>query len=222
MMGRIMRCSDVAQARFMRLCCLYWNKQGELSREDAQLELLDSWDELLALKIVFLDGEYVGISFLDEQLEEVDSISKKRSASAKKRWKVHSKCNASASKNDASAMQVHKGAMQDYAEEKRGEEKRREEKRKNRDIPPLPPKGEARPQSVEDVCDYFKHLGLNGISEQEAEKFWAYYQSVGWKVGKNPMKDWKSAAVGWKSRIPPEKYQKKQKQKLKAEDFFKG
>ena len=28
--------------------------------------------------------------------------------------------------------------------------------------------------------------------------FWDYYQSNGWKVGKNPMKDWKSAARRWK------------------------
>lgn len=33
-----------------------------------------------------------------------------------------------------------------------------------------------------------------------AANFLDYYQSNGWKVGKNPMKDWKSAASGWKRR----------------------
>jgi len=33
-----------------------------------------------------------------------------------------------------------------------------------------------------------------------AANFFDYYQSNGWKVGKNPMKDWKAAARGWKSR----------------------
>jgi hypothetical protein len=32
------------------------------------------------------------------------------------------------------------------------------------------------------------------------ERFIAYYDSVGWKVGKNPMKDWKAAIRGWAIR----------------------
>lgn len=83
-------------------------------------------------------------------------------------------------------------------------------------------KSKARPLSVDEVKKYFEHLGLNGISQEEAEKFWAYYKSVGWKVGKNPMKDWKSAAVGWKTRIPKDRYHKKSKHDLKPEDFYKG
>lgn len=31
----------------------------------------------------------------------------------------------------------------------------------------------------------------------EAEKFFNYYESNGWKVGKNPMKDWKAASRNW-------------------------
>ena len=31
----------------------------------------------------------------------------------------------------------------------------------------------------------------------EAKKFWYYYESNGWKVGKNPMKSWKMALSGW-------------------------
>lgn len=39
-----------------------------------------------------------------------------------------------------------------------------------------------------------------GLPENEAERFWNYYDSVGWKVGKNPMKSWTSALAGtWKS-----------------------
>ena len=32
-----------------------------------------------------------------------------------------------------------------------------------------------------------------------AEEFVAFYESNGWKVGKNPMKNWKSACVTWES-----------------------
>lgn len=31
----------------------------------------------------------------------------------------------------------------------------------------------------------------------EAQKFFNYYESNGWKVGKNPMKNWKAAANNW-------------------------
>jgi uncharacterized protein YdaU (DUF1376 family) len=34
----------------------------------------------------------------------------------------------------------------------------------------------------------------------EATKFLAYYQSNGWKVGRNPMKSWQSAVAGWAAR----------------------
>jgi len=37
-------------------------------------------------------------------------------------------------------------------------------------------------------------------SPEEAEKFWHYYESNGWKVGRNPMKSWKSALEGWLRR----------------------
>ena len=36
----------------------------------------------------------------------------------------------------------------------------------------------------------------------EAEKFFNYYQSNGWQVGKNPMKNWQAAARYWILNIP--------------------
>ncbi len=41
-------------------------------------------------------------------------------------------------------------------------------------------------------------LVSEGLSISEAEKFWHYYESKGWKVGKTPMKSWKSAVANWK------------------------
>lgn len=34
----------------------------------------------------------------------------------------------------------------------------------------------------------------------DAERFLAYYESIGWRVGKNPMKDWKAAVRHWAMR----------------------
>lgn len=38
-----------------------------------------------------------------------------------------------------------------------------------------------------------------GIPESEGIRFFNYYESNGWKVGKNPMKSWQSAMINWRS-----------------------
>lgn len=53
------------------------------------------------------------------------------------------------------------------------------------------------PDSIEEVISYFKE---KGSSKYAAERFYNYYGSNGWKVGKNPMKNWRLAASGWISR----------------------
>ena len=40
-----------------------------------------------------------------------------------------------------------------------------------------------------------------GLSTTEVDKFWNYYESNGWKVGKNPMKSWPAALQNWLSRV---------------------
>ncbi len=47
--------------------------------------------------------------------------------------------------------------------------------------------------TVEEVRDYCQER-KNGVNP---EKFVDYYESNGWKVGKNPMKDWKAAVRTW-------------------------
>ena len=37
----------------------------------------------------------------------------------------------------------------------------------------------------------------NDWAEREAEKFFNYYESVGWKKGSNPIENWRAAADGW-------------------------
>jgi len=40
-----------------------------------------------------------------------------------------------------------------------------------------------------------------GLPLPEVDKFLNYYESNGWKVGKNPMKSWSAAMKGWLSRL---------------------
>ena len=49
---------------------------------------------------------------------------------------------------------------------------------------------------VDDVRQYMAELNMNDMSQ----RFVDYYESNGWKVGKNPMKDWKAAVRIWKQQ----------------------
>lgn len=49
--------------------------------------------------------------------------------------------------------------------------------------------------SFDEVRSYMAELKMMDI----ADRFISYYDSNGWKVGKNPMKDWKAAVRTWKA-----------------------
>ena len=57
--------------------------------------------------------------------------------------------------------------------------------------------GRFSPPSDIETVSYFESKGSNNV---EAEKFWNFYDSKNWFVGKNKMKKWQSAANGWISR----------------------
>lgn len=74
----------------------------------------------------------------------------------------------------------------------RGEERRIEESIEENREKTVPRKRFAAP-SFEQVYSIM-------LNRRETELFMAYYESNGWKVGKNMMKDWTKAVTGWKLR----------------------
>ena len=54
------------------------------------------------------------------------------------------------------------------------------------------------PPTLEEVIN--EMTGRTQDPTHEANRFLAYYQSNGWKVGKNPMKSWKAAVTTWVTR----------------------
>lgn len=85
--------------------------------------------------------------------------------------------------------------------------------------------------SVMEIDDYSKENGY----EVNAQYFYDYYEANGWKIGKNPMKDWKATVRNWsrnnknwdkkgisKSRLPdfenPHKQEPKKKPRLSPEE----
>lgn len=59
------------------------------------------------------------------------------------------------------------------------------------------------PPTIDEIRAFAKEKGYTS-SELNPERFMAHYQANGWKVGRNPMKDWKAACVGWVTRYRQE------------------
>lgn len=55
------------------------------------------------------------------------------------------------------------------------------------------------PQTIDEVRAYCAEKGYT----VDADRFVDYYTSNGWKVGKNPMKDWKAAVRTWNGKEQP-------------------
>ena len=61
------------------------------------------------------------------------------------------------------------------------------------------PKSTFSKPTLEEVLAYVIEKGYHF----DAERFYYYYESVGWKVGKKPMKSWKAACVTWERNNRP-------------------
>lgn len=56
------------------------------------------------------------------------------------------------------------------------------------------------PPTLEEIQAYIREKGFN----VDAERFFDYYTSNGWKVGKNPMKSWEATVRNWARDSKPE------------------
>lgn len=120
-----------------------------------------------------------------EQIDKYREKSEKAKKSANARWK-----GANASKSNANALRTvcgedanHKPITNNHKPITTNQEPLVKDKVK-RFVKPTP----------EELVAHFELKQSNSV---EAEKFFNYYESNGWKVGKNPMKKWKAAAANW-------------------------
>lgn len=135
---------------------------------------------------------------IEAELEKIYQKSGKARESANKRWQKH----ANASKADANVMRTHS-------------ERNANGMLPNNLVTYKPKKKTATKRfiapTLEQLKDYKKEKDLNLIPEQ----FIDFYESKGWLVGKNKMRDWKAAARGWSTR---EKKQSNGELKLPRDD----
>jgi flagellar biosynthesis chaperone FliJ len=92
---------------------------------------------------------------------------------------------------------VLKNEIEDEKEKKLREKKK--EEFENSDLSSRAQSRELNP-TIEEIKSYFQE---NNFPEQEAQKFFNYFKSVGWLVGgKIPMVDWQAAAQNWMINAP--------------------
>lgn len=56
--------------------------------------------------------------------------------------------------------------------------------------------------TAEEILGYCAEKGYTHV---DVDAFIAHYESVGWRVGKNPMVSWRAAVTGWETREKKEK-----------------
>lgn len=71
------------------------------------------------------------------------------------------------------------------------------------------------PPSVDEVDEYIREKGYHVA----ADAFCAFYDSNGWRVGRNPMKDWRRALVTWEKRRQVEQPKQEEPQGYRYKRF---
>ena len=179
MMGKIQRCPEITQARFLRLCCLYWNKECVLSIDDAEIEVdKEHLNILISKKVIKIYQENIFIEFLNEQLDEVCETSEKRRVAVNKRWE---KQRSKELQNNTSVLNKDTIVIQNDTEERRVE---LEEKREDKNIP-----------DFSEFLIYAKEKEPS-INESALKNKYDAWIENGWKNGNDrKIKNWKSALL---------------------------
>lgn len=187
--GRIAMESFNYQGAFINLCCVYWQKLGDIKIEDARLRLGDDvYEYLLRRKYLSEDNDSVKIIWLDSQLKERQAISRVRSELGKRGAKAKQKL----SNSQASAKQV----------VSRREEKRIEENKKN--VPQKKSVGgdlnnfsnpKRKPADYDEFIEYAKTVygfDLDNWS-MKVYNLYSYLTENNWatKGGNDPITDWR-------------------------------
>ena len=141
---------------------------------------------------------------MDEDAAKYSEKSAKKADAAQKRW---SKAKASAEvrvdadamqtdANGCNSMQVDADAMQCNANDAKYIYKYNS-KKETHSKECVKKAASQQPPSIEDVRSFARDEGLSGFN---ADAFWNFYESKGWKIGGDDMADWRSAARCWHAR----------------------
>lgn len=159
-------------------------------------------EEKAALKYILdefftLTGDVYSHDYCDEEIESYRSNKKAKSlagkASAKARAdKAESRKQQRVSKNQQTLNECSTEREQNPTNQ---EPVTSNHKPRKDTVENLPKRKTFTPPTLEEVSSYCRERG-NSISP---ERWHDYYSANGWKVGKNPMKDWKAAVRTWEN-----------------------
>lgn len=159
-------------------------------------------DQMLVMAWAFMEGS------LERNAQKWDDIREKRSAAGRKGAEAANgkhQQNAANPANDDFAEQnaanpaVYVNAnVSSYVSNK--EISPDGDIKKGADVLTLTPEVRTSKFHPPDMAEVKAYFSQKGGTNAQAERFFAYYESNGWRVGKNPMKKWKAAASGWIAR----------------------
>ena len=167
--GNISYESFEMQGAFISVCAEYWNRNNCLTIEEAKLRLRNSEivDKLIEKNYLKTKKNNLVISFLDLERNEITAKRLKLSESGRKGGLSKAKASL---KQGSSIKEVDK------------------DKEIDKEV-----KGKFKRPTIEEINAFC----LENNFELNAQSFIDYYDSNGWKVGKNNMKDWKATARRW-------------------------
>ena len=162
------------------LCC---------KAEGLQDEVEGLWEELLRVKLGLVRDEFdnlkkrlLRVRLIDEDWnptgwEKRQEAKDPKAAERQRKYREKQK-KRNVTHNVTATSQVE--------EEVEVEEEIKERQKRKRFVPP----------TLEEVSARCREMGY-GV---DPDRFWNFYESQGWKVGKNPMRDWHRALAGWQTR----------------------
>jgi len=180
----VRRMSVTAKGVYRELLDLQWEDSGVPLTEDDAKAIIHATDEEWAQFSPYFLSCFPGGKnpILDEQREKSVNAIKKQSESGKLGGKLAGKGRPKGKSG------VHKGNDRGTSNPTTTEpETYIKEKTTKRTAFVRP--------TLEEVQTFMGSEGFDGITH--APEFFDYYQSNGWKAGKNPMVDWQAAARGW-------------------------
>lgn len=141
---------------------------------------------------------------MDEDAVKYSEKSAKKSDAAQKRWSKSKlkaseevQVDADAMQTDANgcnSMQVDADAMQCNANDAKYIYKYNSKETRSKEC--VKKAASQQPPSIDDVRSFARDEGLSF----NADAFWNFYESKGWKIGGDDMADWRSAARCWHAR----------------------
>ena len=149
-------------------------------------DLLPEMDGATAMAYDFIAAD------LDENREKYEEQCRKNAENAAKKATATDRKRPlpTASEPERNALDSDSECDSDFENDIEPEKKRENREKKPRFSPP----------SLSEIKAYCQERVRDGHPAVNPEKFRDYYEANGWKVGKNPMKDWKAAVRNWEQR----------------------